>query len=73
MVVPRPLLFVAAFGTIFAPYLTRAKIGGVFMLRYLTSGESHGKCLIAILEGIPSGLKVDVPSINRELSRRMSG
>ena len=43
------------------------------MLRYLTSGESHGKCMLAILEGMPSGLKVDEALISRELCRRMAG
>jgi chorismate synthase len=43
------------------------------MLRYLTAGESHGKALVAILEGMPAGLKVDAEAINRELIRRQSG
>lgn len=43
------------------------------MLRYLTAGESHGKALIAILEGMPAGLKVDIKMINQELRRRQSG
>lgn len=43
------------------------------MLRYLTAGESHGKAMVAILEGFPAGLKVDVNRINRELKRRQSG
>lgn len=43
------------------------------MLRYLTSGESHGKCMLAILDGMPAGLKVDEALINRELARRMGG
>lgn len=43
------------------------------MLRYLTAGESHGKALTAILEGMPAGLKVDVARINQELKRRQSG
>lgn len=43
------------------------------MLRYLTAGESHGKCLIGILEGVSSGLKVDESAINLELKRRQSG
>ena len=30
------------------------------MLRFLTSGESHGKCLVAILEGMVAGLEIDV-------------
>lgn len=43
------------------------------MLRYLTSGESHGKCLLAILEGMPAGLKIDINKINQELKRRQAG
>jgi len=43
------------------------------MLRYLTAGESHGKALLAILEGLPAGLKLDVNKINQELKRRQSG
>ncbi|SHK03073.1 chorismate synthase [Tepidibacter formicigenes] len=43
------------------------------MLRYLTSGESHGKSLVAILEGIPSNLNIDIENINKELSRRQQG
>ena len=43
------------------------------MLRYLTAGESHGKALLAILEGLPSGLKVAKEKINFELARRQAG
>ena len=43
------------------------------MLRYLTAGESHGKALVAILEGAPAGLKVDINLINKELKRRQQG
>jgi len=43
------------------------------MLRYLTAGESHGKCLVAILDGIPAGLAVDKTLIDKDLARRMSG
>jgi len=43
------------------------------MLRYLTAGESHGRALLAILEGMPAGLKLDVNKINQELKRRQSG
>lgn len=43
------------------------------MLRYLTAGESHGQGLVAILEGLPSGLKVTPNFINSELKRRQSG
>ena len=43
------------------------------MLRYLTAGESHGKAIVAILEGMPAGLKVEVSKINAELKRRQRG
>ncbi|MDD5465775.1 MAG: chorismate synthase [Candidatus Omnitrophica bacterium] len=43
------------------------------MLRCLTAGESHGKGMAAILEGVPAGLKVDAAAINKELKRRQSG
>ena len=43
------------------------------MLRYLTAGESHGKVLLAILEGLPSGLRVQKEKIDAELARRQSG
>jgi len=43
------------------------------MLRFLTSGESHGKCLLAILEGIPAGLTIDKKFIDQELARRQKG
>lgn len=43
------------------------------MLRYLTAGESHGKALLAILEGMPAGLKISVDFINGELKKRQLG
>ena len=43
------------------------------MLKFLTAGESHGKCLVGILEGLPSGLKVDKAEIDKELARRQKG
>ncbi len=42
-------------------------------LRYLTAGESHGKALIGILEGIPSGLPLSVQDIDGDLGRRQLG
>lgn len=42
-------------------------------MKYLTAGESHGKCLTAILEGFPAGVKLDTEQINKELKRRQSG
>jgi chorismate synthase len=43
------------------------------MLQLLTCGESHGKYLSAILEGMPSGLAVDLDFIAAELFRRQLG
>jgi chorismate synthase len=43
------------------------------MLRFLTAGESHGRALVVILEGLPAGLAVDVDAINRDLRRRQGG
>ncbi len=43
------------------------------MLRSLTAGESHGKSLLAILDGMPAGLKLDISRINQELKRRQQG
>ncbi len=43
------------------------------MLRYMTAGESHGEALIGILDGMPSGLKIDISVIDKDLSRRMIG
>jgi len=42
-------------------------------LRYLTAGESHGKCLTAIIEGLPSGLFLKKEKIDAEFSRRQKG
>ncbi len=41
--------------------------------RFLTSGESHGKCLTAIIEGIPSGFRIKTSIINEDLARRQVG
>jgi chorismate synthase len=43
------------------------------MLRYFTSGESHGEALVAFLSGLPAGLKMDENFVNRELWRRQQG
>lgn len=43
------------------------------MIRYLTSGESHGPALIATVEGIPAGIKLDVAQITLDLRRRQMG
>jgi len=42
-------------------------------LRFTTAGESHGQALVAILEGLPAGLRIDVAVIDRELARRQWG
>ncbi len=43
------------------------------MLRFLDAGESHGKKLIAIIDGFPAGLKIDMNFINKNLLLRQSG
>src|SRR5215218_5175651 len=43
------------------------------MLRFLTSGESHGQALVAILEGMPAGLAIDFDAITAQLRRRQTG
>ena len=43
------------------------------MFRFLTTGESHGQCLTAIVEGLPAGLKVDIEKINEDLAKRQQG
>ncbi len=43
------------------------------MLRFLTAGESHGKALVAIIEGIPSGLSLSARHIDGDLARRQKG
>jgi len=43
------------------------------MIRFLTSGESHGKSLTTIVEGFPSNLKINAEFINHQLKRRQSG
>ncbi|MDB8792783.1 chorismate synthase [Romboutsia sp. 1001216sp1] len=43
------------------------------MLRYLTSGESHGQSLISILDGVPANIELDFEEINKELKKRQGG
>ncbi len=43
------------------------------MLRYITAGESHGKCLTGVLEGLPSGVPIDTDFIDFQLHRRQLG
>ena len=42
-------------------------------LRFTTAGESHGKALVAIVEGLPAGLPVTAEWVDHELARRMQG
>jgi chorismate synthase len=43
------------------------------MFHFTTAGESHGRALVAIVEGMPAGVRVEVELINRELERRQWG
>ncbi len=43
------------------------------MLRFLTTGESHGPALVAVLEGMPAGLKLNIDQINEDMWRRQQG
>jgi chorismate synthase len=43
------------------------------MVRFLTAGESHGRALIVILEGIPAGLPIEIDAITADLRRRQGG
>src|SRR3954447_11818305 len=43
------------------------------MLRFLTAGESHGKALVVIVEGMPAGLSLTAEEVQGELARRRLG
>jgi chorismate synthase len=43
------------------------------MLRFATAGESHGEALVALLSGLPAGVRVDQAFVDRELWRRQQG
>ena len=43
------------------------------MLRFLTAGESHGRALVVIVEGLPAGLPIAVEAVQDELARRRLG
>jgi len=43
------------------------------MLRYWTAGESHGKGLLALVDGFPAGVEIDTGPIDAELGRRQGG
>lgn len=42
-------------------------------MKFTSAGESHGKCLVGIIEGLPSNLKINIDEINRNLALRQSG
>jgi chorismate synthase len=42
-------------------------------MRFTTAGESHGPALVAILEGLPAGVPVDLAAVNHQLARRQQG
>ena len=54
----------------FSTFIYNAKFR---MLRYFTSGESHGEALVAFISGLPAGLPVDQAFVDRELWRRQQG
>ncbi|MHB1035157.1 MAG: chorismate synthase [Pirellulales bacterium] len=43
------------------------------MLRYWTAGESHGKALVALVDGFPAGVPIQTAAIDAELKRRQGG
>ncbi len=43
------------------------------MLRYFTAGETHGKCLTVIIEGVPAGVNISLDKINSYLAKRQKG
>lgn len=53
--------------------LYNTRNGDVYMLRFLDAGESHGRALMAIIEGFPSNFYIDYEFINNELKRRQQG
>ncbi|MCL4866789.1 MAG: chorismate synthase [Gemmatimonadales bacterium] len=42
-------------------------------MHFTTAGESHGKALVAIVEGLPAGLPISAEAVDRDLARRMMG
>ena len=43
------------------------------MLRWLTAGESHGRALVAVCDGLPAGVEVSTPDLAAALARRRAG
>src|SRR2546430_5128933 len=58
-----------------APRFARTKHNrfAAMTLRYWTAGESHGKTLLAIVDGFPAGVQIDTAPIDVELRRRQGG
>lgn len=42
-------------------------------MHYITAGESHGPQLTAVIEGLPSGLEIDLEEVNQALAKRQGG
>ena len=42
-------------------------------MNFVSAGESHGKALAGIIEGLPSNLEIDIDEINYYLALRQSG
>jgi chorismate synthase len=58
---------------LFAAFVQCINYNPKFMLRYFTSGESHGEALVAFLSGLPAGVPVEQNFVDRELWRRQQG
>lgn len=51
----------------------RVWFGQKMFFKFTTAGESHGKALVTVVEGLPAGLSVDLNAVNHELWRRQQG
>jgi chorismate synthase len=58
--------------TSFLSFLGCTKKGSL-VVRYITAGESHGKALVGIVEGLPAGIEISIDYINHQLKRRQQG
>ena len=66
-----PAHFVPPAASPVPPHFLNAK--STAMLRYWTAGESHGKALVALIDGFPAGVPIETDSIDVELRRRQGG
>ncbi len=57
----------------FGARIARWVVDFMSTLRYWTAGESHGKALLALIDGFPAGVTVDAAQIDLELKRRQGG